>query len=376
IGFDYERYDELPHAQRIADQFRTDHLAHVVRADAAGILERIVWHLDEPFGDPSVIPTYYLAKLTRERVTVALSGDGGDEVFAGYDFRYLPTQAEFRLRRMLPLSFFSPLLRSAAAIYPSGRRVPRPLRLKTILRNLSVSPEEAHAYDISFIAPDLRQDLYVPEFTRKLGGFSPEELVLAVFRKSTARHWLNRALYVDAKFYMQNDVLTKVDRMSMANSLEVRSPLLDQRIMELTAAVPAAFKLKGTRCKHILKEAMKDCLDPRLLERPKQGFSIPLAEWLRGGCRDYAAGLLLDPQAFIHRFVRPSAVQRLWNFHQKGDDYGSELWSLLMLELWGTVYLKSVREAPRLAAEATPPLPLPHGSARAPAEAALGRLGG
>jgi asparagine synthase (glutamine-hydrolysing) len=229
----------------------------------------------------------------------------------------------------------------------------------------------AQAYDISFIAPDLREDLYTPEFTSELAGFSPEELVLAVFRKSTAHHWLNRALYVDAKFYMQNDVLTKVDRMSMANSLEVRSPLLDQRVMELMAATPAAFKLKGTRCKHILKEAMKDRLAPDLLDRSKQGFSIPLAEWLRGGLRDYAADHLLDPQAFSRRFVRPPALRRLWDLHQSGEDYGSELWNLLMLELWGTVYFKRAREAPSGAATAAQPLFSPNSAVRSPVEAGI-----
>jgi asparagine synthase (glutamine-hydrolysing) len=207
-----------------------------------------------------------------------------------------------------------------------------------------VSPELAHAHDISFVAPDLRKKLYRSEFAAQLNGFSPEDLVLALFRKTQARHWLDRALYVDAKFYMQNDVLMKVDRMSMANSLEVRSPLLDHKVMEFMASVPASLKLKGDRCKHILKEAMKNQLPSTIIDRPKQGFSIPLAEWLRSGCRDYAADWLFAQNAFINIYLRRSCVQKLWASHQRGEDYSSELWTLLMLELWGTSYRRSVRD--------------------------------
>ena len=345
IGFDYERYDELPYAQQVAERFRTDHMAYTVKADAIQVLERIVWHLDEPFGDSSAIPTYYLAQQTRQRVTVALSGDGGDEVFAGYDFRYALTRKEVRLRRLFPRPLVSPMLSAIASVYPRSRHLPRPLRLRTILRNLSVPQALAHAYDISFIAPDLRRALYTSEFAAQLGDASSEDLVLAYFRKTDARHWLDRALYVDAKFYMQNDVLTKVDRMSMANSLEVRSPLLDQNVMEYMGCVPPALKLNGVCCKYLLKEAMKHRLPPSPLNRAKQGFSIPLNEWLRNGCREYAADFLLRPEAFISRFVRPDVVTRIWNLHQRGENYGTELWILLMLELWGSLYVKSVRNS-------------------------------
>ena len=345
IGFDYERYDELSYAQQVAQRFRTDHMAYTVKADAIEVLERIVWHLDEPFGDSSAIPTYYLAQQTRQRVTVALSGDGGDEVFAGYDFRYALTQREVRLRRIFSSPIVSPILSAIASVYPRSRHLPRPLRLRTILRNLSVPQALAHAYDISFIAPELRRALYTSEFAAQLGDLSSEDLVLAYFRKTDARHWLDRALYVDAKFYMQNDVLTKVDRMSMAHSLEVRSPLLDQNVMEYMARVPPALKLNGICCKYLLKEAMKHCLPPSTLSRAKQGFSIPLNEWLRDGCRDYAADFLLGPNAFISRFVHPHAVTKIWNLHQHGENYGTELWILLMLELWGTLYVKSVRNS-------------------------------
>jgi len=350
IGFDYQRFNELAYAQQIANEFGTDHVAHTVKADTIGVLEKIAWHLDEPFGDPSVVPTYYLSQHTRRRVTVALSGDGGDEVFGGYDFRYVPTQAEVRLRRKLFDPVCRPIFSALAAIYPRGSWLPRSIRLKTIFRNLSVSTEMAHAHDISFVATDLRKRLYRPEFTVQLGGFSPEDLVLSLFRKTHARHWLDRALYVDAKFYMQNDVLTKVDRMSMANSLEVRSPLLDQKIMDFMASVPASLKLKGNRGKHILKEAMKSQLPSGIINRPKQGFSIPVGEWLRSGCRDYVADWLFAQNAFIYTYLRPSFVQKLWTAHQRGADYSSELWTLLMLELWGTSYRHSVR------GEAVPPI--------------------
>lgn len=344
IGFDHQQYNELPYAQEVAERYRTDHVAYTVRADAIEVLEKIVWHLDEPFGDSSVIPTYFLSQMTRRRVTVALSGDGGDEVFAGYDFRYLPTQKEIYLRRLFPAWLRRPLFGALARVYPHGNGLPRPLRLRTILRNLSVSQEAAHAYDISVVASDLRRRLYAPDFKAMLGDFLPEELVLAHFRKTDATHWLDRALYVDARFYMQNDVLAKVDKMSMANSLEVRCPLLDHRVMEFMGTVPAALKLNGDRCKHLLKETMRDSLQASALSRSKQGFSIPLHNWLRGGMREYAADRLLATDAFINSYFRSDIVRWLWDAHHRGQNYGTELWTLLMLELWGSQYVNMARE--------------------------------
>ena len=346
IGFTHERYDEASYAREIAERYKTDHAAFTVTADACDVLEQLVWHLDEPFGDSSALPTYYLSKMTRSRVTVALSGDGGDEVFAGYDFHYVPTMREMQLRAVLPGWVRGALCGGLAAVYPQGRYLPRLLRLKTILRNLSISPERAHAADISFISRELRERLYIPGFKAELGEWSSEDLVLEHFRKSTATDWLDRALYVDAKFYLQNDVLTKVDRMSMANSLEVRCPLLDTDLMEFMAAVPPSLKLKDGRCKHLLKEAVREQLPPRLLDRPKQGFSIPVNEWLRTGMRDYAADRLLPSKAFIHDYVSREAVQRVWTEHQKGIDFGTELWMLLMLELWGRRYVLQTHTPP------------------------------
>ena len=340
IGFTHEGYNETAHARQIADRYKTDHAAFSVTADACGVLEQLVWHLDEPFGDSSALPTYYLSKMTRSRVTVALSGDGGDEVFAGYDFRYVPTMREMRLRSVLPAWMRTALCGSLAAVYPQGRYLPRLLRFKTILRNLSISPERAHAADISFISRELRDRLYIPAFRAELGEWSSEDLVLEQFRKCTAKDWLDRALYVDAKFYLQNDVLTKVDRMSMANSLEVRCPLLDTELMEFMAAVPPSLKLKDGRCKHLLKEAVREQLPANLLDRPKQGFSIPVHEWLRNGMRSYAADRLLPSNAFIYDYVSQEAVQRVWKEHQNGVDYGTELWMLLMMELWGQRYVR------------------------------------
>ena len=335
IGFEERESSELPLARSIADHLKTQHNEFVVQPRAAEVLPRIAWHFDEPLADSSALPTWYVCEMARRTVTVALSGDGGDEAFGGYTFRYLPHVMESRIRSRIPAAVRVPLFGSLGAVWPASARLPRPLRLKTIFENLAVSDEQAFYQDLGWLRADTRAGLYSADFMTSLRGFTPREIVSSFYNRSDAVDALGRSQFTDINVYMTDDVLVKVDRMAMAHSLEVRSPLLDHRILEFAARLPSELKMNSRQGKLPLRALAARRLPRETLEAPKRGFSIPAAKWLRGDLRPMAESLLFDTGGILNDLLQKQTVTRLWNEHLSGArDHHVVIWGLMMLGLW------------------------------------------
>ncbi len=335
IGFEDKEFNELATAGIVAKHLGTDHHEFIVAPQAAEVVEKIAWHFDEPIADSSAVPTWYLCEMARRTVTAALSGDGGDEGFGGYTFRYVPHMMEAKLRASLPTALRRPAFGTLGALWPASARLPQPLRLKTIFENLAVGDAEAFYRDLIWLRPDQRDGLYTSDFKASLNGFTPMETVAPFYMGSDAPDALGRSQYTDINFYMTDDVLVKVDRMSMAHSLEVRSPLLDHRILEFAARLPAHVKIQARRGKLVLRELAKRRLPAQLQSVPKRGFSIPAASWLRRELRPLAEGLIFDSQRSYAPLLDARRIRTLWNEHLSGArDHNVFLWGLMMLGLW------------------------------------------
>jgi asparagine synthase (glutamine-hydrolysing) len=335
IGFDERDFSELPIAGEIARHLGTDHREFVVTAKAADVIERIAWHFDEPLADSSAVPTWYVCEMARRSVTVALSGDGGDEAFGGYTFRYAPHRVEAGIRRILPAALRGALFGSIGALWPASAALPKPLRLKTIFENLAVGDAEAFYRDLIWLRGDTRAVLYSQAFLEKLNGFTPMETVAPYYLHNDAADALGRSQFTDIHFYMTDDVLVKVDRMSMAHSLEVRAPLMDHRILEFAARLPSALKMNAGQGKLPLRRLAARRLPESVRRLPKRGFSIPAARWLRGELKPMAHSVLFDRDGLIARTLVPTQLERLWREHQSGSrDHHVLLWGLMMLGLW------------------------------------------
>jgi asparagine synthase (glutamine-hydrolysing) len=347
VGFAEPRFSELPHARVVAQALGTDHHEVLVRPEAAAILPTLVWHLDEPLADSSTLPTYYVSKAARERVTVALSGDGGDEIFAGYQRRYGLNRWEVLLRRLLPRWVRHGLLGPGGRIYPKADWLPRPLRARYVLQNLGTTFERAYFSDLSIFRPDERRALLSPDFRAGLDGHDPFAGFARHFDRVRGLDPLSQLLYVDLKTWLANDILVKVDRMSMACSLEVRAPLLDHKVIELAATMSPDLKYHGRTSKYLLKRHLAGRVPASALYRPKQGFEIPLAAWLRQELRSLAHDLLLSPSAENRGYLDPRRVRVLWDRHQRGvGDHSAQLWALLVLELWHRLFIDRSPTAP------------------------------
>jgi asparagine synthase (glutamine-hydrolysing) len=281
-------------------------------------------------------------------VTVALSGDGGDEVFAGYEWRYGLNVLEDRVRRLIPRPVRHWGLGPLSAVWPKADRLPRPLRWKFFLRNVSLEPEEAYFHDMSFFTPTDKRALLTQEFRRTLGGYTPFPAFRAHFDRTRGLDHLSRILYADLKTYLPNDILVKMDRMAMANSLEVRSPLLDHEVIEFAASLPLHLKYHRGTAKYLLKRYAERRAPAGVVNRPKMGFSIPLATWLRGALRSTADDLLLSERALGRGYFRPDVIRGMWQRHQAGQrNHAHHLWALMMLELWHRLF---VDQAPGMVA--------------------------
>jgi asparagine synthase (glutamine-hydrolysing) len=342
IGFSEKRFDEIEYARIVAKQYQTDHTEFVVNPDALEVLEDIVWHLDEPFADASAIPTYYVSKMARQKVTVALSGDGGDEIFAGYINRYYMNRLEGSIRKKLPLFFRKKILGPLGEIYPRVDYLPRPFRLKRFLSNLSHTFEQAYFRDMSFyFLPEMKKKLYRPEFQAAIKDFNAFDILGDHFRVNQNSDTTTRVQYVDIKTYLPEDILVKVDRMSMAHSLEVRAPLLDQKLMEYVGSLPSNLKLKGKESKYIFKKMLEDRLPPNILYRKKQGFSIPLASWLRNEMRGFVEETLFSSRNGLSTFFNLKYIEDMWRRHLNGrQDDAYPLWGVMMFSLWQQKFLR------------------------------------
>jgi len=337
IGFDEKEFDELPYARAVASQFGTDHHEQIVRPDALAVLEKLAWHYDEPFADSSAVPTYYVSKVAREHVTVALSGDGGDENFAGYR-RYYFDQRENLIRSWLPAGIRQPVFGALASLYPKVDWAPRIFRGKATFQNLARCPIAAYFRSVAACQPELKSGLLHGDVQRELGDYDSLDVLRAHYDRADTDDLLSKVQYVDIKTYLADDILAKVDRASMAVSLEVRAPILDHKFMELAARIPSRLKLRGMNGKYIFKKALEQCLPESILYRKKMGFAVPLAQWFRGDLREMTRDAILGTESAD--FLQRNTVERLWTEHQKGfRDRSTELWTLLMFRLWQRKFL-------------------------------------
>ncbi|PVY78315.1 asparagine synthase (glutamine-hydrolysing) [Tamilnaduibacter salinus] len=333
IGFDSERFDEVTYAEKVARQYGTNHHEFTVRETVSDHLTEIARYFDEPFADPSFIPTYYVSQLARQQVTVALAGDGGDENFAGYG-KYRVDALENRLRRCFPHWARSVLFPGLAGM--AGRfRQPVFRRARSLLNTLACDPATGFYISNRFCDPAVWDYIAGPALRRDTDGYDPADLTRYHYRRADTDDHLSRVLYSDFKTYLPGDILVKVDRMSMAHSLETRAPLLDYRVVEYAASVPSQLKLRGSEGKYLLKKAFEGRLTDETLYRKKMGFSVPLAEWLRTEIRPLAELILTTEKGGLGDFFRMPEVRTLWERHVNGSDrYTQELWTLIAFSLW------------------------------------------
>jgi asparagine synthase (glutamine-hydrolysing) len=335
IGFNEEKYNEAEYALQVSQLFSTDHHVETVRPNAVEIVDKLAWHYDEPFADSSAIPTYYVSKIARQYVTVALGGDGGDESFAGYR-RYKLDYYENRLRNRVPAglrrSVFGPLGRW----YPPLGWAPRVFRAKSTFQSLSRSPLEGYFNSISYFRPDDKERLFTSDFRARLGNYESIEVFREYYDRADTEDPLSKIQYVDIKTYLTDDILTKVDRASMAVSLEVRAPMLDHKFLELAASIPSNLKLRNGTGKYILKKALEPTLPSEILYRQKQGFAIPLGDWFKRELKEMAHHVIVETDDGIldQRFLRT-----IWDQHQKSYyDRSALLWATLMFRKWHATF--------------------------------------
>jgi asparagine synthase (glutamine-hydrolysing) len=329
IGFEEDDFSELPYARKIAKHFGTDHHEFFVRPDLVSVLPELAWAYDEPFADPSMLPTYYVSKLAREYVTVVLTGDGGDEIFAGYEHY----QLEYRINRIPLLVRF--LLGCPGMLMPDG------MRGKKRLRNMSRDLASRYIRVATLFPEDSRPSMYSPEHFAQVRDHNPYERLLSKFRAVSDLDITAQMQYVDAHAYLTDDILVKVDKASMINSLETRAPLLDQCLVEYASSLPSTLRMRNGRLKYLLKKAAADLLPAEILARPKQGFGVPLKHWFRGDLTGYAFDLLDVPRARQRGIFNPQYIHNLLKSHAstKLVNHSHAIWALLCLELWFQVYM-------------------------------------
>jgi asparagine synthase (glutamine-hydrolysing) len=333
IGFAEGDYDELPYARLVAERFGTNHHEFVVETDAVSIMPKLARHYGEPFADPSAIPSFYLAELTKRHVTVALNGDGGDEGFAGY-LRYVGNDLAGRLARLpRPIRALGPWIGN---FVPEGSRSNSTrARVRRLGRTLAMTPGLRYARWLSSFDADARRQLFTDDFAAQIGDWQPETVLLDAWDRSTAIRPVERMMDTDIHTYLPADLLVKMDIATMAYSLEARSPFLDHQLMELAASLPADLKLNGSRGKLILKAALRGILPDEILDRPKMGFGVPLDRWFREELRELPSEILLDADSLDRGYFRRSAVERLIREHREGTaDNATRIWVLLQLEMW------------------------------------------
>ncbi len=341
IGFPVAEYDETSYARAAAERFDTIHQEFQVEPKAVEILQRLVWHYDEPFADSSAIPTWYVSELTRQHVTVALTGDGGDELFAGYQ----------RYRAVSLANHFDRLPAAVRGILAGGywQHLPSSPRQKSTVRRwkrfaevLAQPPMRRYLDWISIFNEGRRGGLYTDEFVASLPGVDPAEFIESAFRRIGRRDPVTATSLADLVTYLPCDLMTKVDIASMAHGLECRQPFLDHRVVELAARMPRHLKYRYGQGKRILKEVFADLLPPAILRRKKMGFGVPLDHWFRDELKDFARDVLLDDRTQQRGYFRPEVVAAMLDAHQQGQfDHSPRLWALLVLELWHREWVDS-----------------------------------
>jgi asparagine synthase (glutamine-hydrolysing) len=334
VGFGEREYDESAFARRVAEHLGTEHNELRAEPDIAGMLPKLAWHFDEPFGDSSAVPTYYLAQQTRGHVKVALSGDGGDELFAGYD-RYRAMRLAAAIDR-LPRPIRSILASRLWQRLPSpGRQKSGPQRMRRLAAALAESPSRRYAQIMSVFDERGRAALYSDDFLNRLPNQDPADFLMAALARAGKRDAVTAASLADLVTYLPCDLCQKVDLATMAHGLECRQPMLDHRVVEMAIAMPLRWKLRGRRGKWILERAFGDLLPAEVFRRRKMGFGVPLDHWFRGELKALAHDTLLGAPALSRGYFRREAIENLLAEHaRRRADHSARLWSLLMLELW------------------------------------------
>ena len=347
IAFDDPAYNESEFAQRVADRYKTRHFVETVRSDDFDLVDTLAGLYDEPYADSSAIPTYRVSQLARKRVTVALSGDGGDETFGGYR-RYAMHMLEERMRSALPQGFRRPVFGMLGKLYPKADWAPRVFRAKTTFEGMARTSVEAYFHSMSQLREPMRSQLYSAKFKAELDGYSAIEVFHRHARRAGTDDPLALIQYIDTKTYLVGDINTKVDRASMAHSLEVREPLMDHPLVEWAATLPSAFKLQGNNGKAFFKKSLEPSLPHDVLYRPKMGFAVPLARWFRGPLKQRMRSALLEGPMLDSGMFNPAVVRQLVEQHESGrSDHSTPLWTLLMFDafLRGTLQQQPARAA-------------------------------
>ncbi|WP_326540112.1 XrtA/PEP-CTERM system amidotransferase [Pseudorhodoferax sp.] len=341
IAFDDPQFNESAFAQTVADRYGTNHRVETVKSDDFDLIDTLARLYDEPYADSSAIPTYRVCQLARKHVTVALSGDGGDEMFGGYR-RYRMHLMEERMRSALPAGLRRPLFGLLGRVYPKADWAPRVFRAKTTFEGMARSAVEAYFHSVSILRGPMREQLFSDRLKRQLAGYDAR----SVFEHHAGRAGTDDPLaliqYLDIKTYLVGDINTKVDRAAMAHSLEVREPLMDHPLVEWLATLPSSLKVQGQEGKALLKTAMQPHLPHDILYRPKMGFAVPLARWFRGPLRQRVRDAVLGPRLEMTGWFNRAYLEHLVDAHQSGArDYSAPLWTLLMFE----AFLRQVVDA-------------------------------
>lgn len=332
IGFDVPQYNESEFAQMVADRYKTRHHLEVVSSDDFGLIDTLAHLYDEPYADSSAIPTYRVCQLARQRVTVALSGDGGDETFGGYR-RYRLHMMEERMRSALPAGLRQPLFGFLGRVYPKADWAPRALRAKTTFQGMARNSVQAYFNSMGFVRDGMRQELFSPALKSQLAGYNAYQVFERHAAKADTEDPLALIQYLDMHTYLVGDINTKVDRASMAHSLEVREPLMDHKLVEWVATLPSSMKLRGQEGKHIFKKALEPLLPNDVLYRPKMGFAVPLSRWLRGPLRQRVRDSLLGDSMLGCGLFEEKTLRTMVDDNESGRrDLATPIWTLLMFD--------------------------------------------
>lgn len=330
IGFNEKSFDESDYANQIATRYKTNHTSKIVSSDDYSLIDTLTDVYDEPFADSSALPTYRVCQLASKSVKVALSGDGGDEIFAGYR-RHRFQMAEQQLRDKVPNSIRKPLFGSLANIYPKADWAPKFLRAKTTFQSLSMSTMEGYGNTMSRLRAEERKALFSPDYRRQLAGYSGLEIIKHHSKQAPTDDPLKLIQYLDIKTWLPGDILTKVDRASMAHSLEVRAPLLDHNFIEWAFSIQNSDNIRGKQGKYAFKKALEPYVDDNILYRPKMGFSIPISQWFRGPLKQKLTTNVLSEKMFDSGYFNPNQLNKMVNEHTTGRrDHGDALWCILM----------------------------------------------
>jgi asparagine synthase (glutamine-hydrolysing) len=350
IAFDDPAFNEAEFAQTVADQYHTNHHVEMVKSDDFDLIDTLARLYDEPYADSSAIPTYRVCELARQHVTVALSGDGGDETFGGYR-RYRMHLMEEKMRSSMPAALRQPLFKTLGRIYPKADWAPRVFRAKTTFEGMARNSVEAYFHSVSILRGPMRAQLFSDRFKTELAGYDALEVFNYHAGRANTDDPLALIQYLDLKTYLVGDINTKVDRASMAHSLEVREPLMDHELIEWMATLPSSLKIQGQEGKYLLKKAMEPRLPHDILYRPKMGFSVPLARWFRGPLRQRVRDAVLGPRLAETGWFNRQYLEHLVEAHDSGArDYSAPLWTLLMFEAFlRNVLQPEVASAPEAA---------------------------